>query len=86
MPRCYAEAVLLHRHLYPDISLGALPPRVPSAVAASFQGFMEMMNRATGSREQVQPQAWRDFGNTYWCYYFFGSLHQPSRLPSPGRS
>ena len=84
LPRHYAEALLLHRHLYPDISLGALLPRVPPAVVASFQGFMEMMNRATGSREQVQPQAWRDFGNTYWYYYFFGPLHQPSRLPSPG--
>ena len=84
LPRHYAEALLLHRHLYPGISLDALLPRVPPAVVARFQGFMEMMNRAAGSREQAQPQAWRDFGNTYWCYYFFGPLHQPSRLPSPG--
>jgi hypothetical protein len=84
LPRHYAEAVLLHRHLYPGISLGALLPRVPPAVVASFQGFQEMMKRAAGSREQVPPDAWRDFGNTYWYYYFFGPLHQPSRLPNPG--
>jgi hypothetical protein len=86
LPRHYAEALLLHRHLYPGISLGAMLPRVPPAVLASFQGFQEMMDNAKGSREQVQPRAWRDFGNTYWYYYFFGSIHQPSRLPSPGNS
>ena len=86
LPRHYAEALLLHRHLYPGIPLDALLPRVPPAVVARFQGFMEMMSRTTGSREQVQPQAWRDFGNTYWYYFFFGPLHQPSRLPGSGNS
>ena len=86
LPRHYAEALLLHRQLYPGISLGALPSRVPPAVVASFQSFQEMMNRAAGALEQAQPQAWRDFGDTYWYYYFFGPVHPPGRLANPGKS
>jgi len=82
LPRHYAEALLLHRQLYPGIDLGALLSRVPPAVVADFQAFQEMMGHAKGG-EQVQPQAWRDFGNTYWYYHFFGPLHSPGRLPSP---
>ncbi len=86
LPRHYAEALLLHRQLSPGISWGNLPSRVPPAVAARFRDFVEMMTRTTGSREQLQPQAWRDFGNTYWYYYYFGPLH-PLGLPSnPGSS
>jgi hypothetical protein len=58
---------------------------VPREVEARFQGFTEMMHRAKGLGEQAQPQAWRDFGNTYWYYYFYGPFHPPSRLPSPGK-
>ena len=84
LPRHYAEAVLLHRHLYPGISLGTLLSRVPPAVVASFQSFQGLMNRAAGSPAQLQPEAWREFGNTYWYYYFFGPLDPTTRLPAPG--
>jgi hypothetical protein len=77
LPRHYAEAVLLHQSLYPGISLETLPSRVPPAVATSFQAFREMM-RSAGSLERVQPQAWRDFGHTYWCYFFFGHGTEPA--------
>ena len=43
------------------------------------------MSRARGSREPVQPQAWRDFGNTYWYYYFFGAASANQASPAPGR-
>ncbi len=86
LPRHYAEALLLGRDLDPNLSAGTLLSRVPPAVVASFQGFKEMMNRAPKSPEQVQPQAWRDFGNTYWYYYFFAPLHPPNRLTNPGNS
>ncbi|MBE7501914.1 MAG: hypothetical protein HS113_16775 [Verrucomicrobiales bacterium] len=83
LPRHYAEAVLLHRSLYPGLSLGALLPRVPPAVATNFEAFREMMNRAAGSLEQARPQAWRDFGNTYWYYFFFGPRAEGSRPQAP---
>jgi hypothetical protein len=86
LPRHYAEALLLHRQLSPGISWGNLPARVPPPVAARFKSFVAMMTRTTGSREQLQPQAWREFGNTYWYYYYFGPLH-PLGLPlNPGSS
>jgi hypothetical protein len=85
-PRHYAEALLLHRHLYPGIALGAQLPRVPPAVVTRFQSFTELMNRATDSPQAVQPQAWHDFGNTYWYYYFYGPLHFSSRPTDPGKS
>jgi hypothetical protein len=76
LPRHYAEAVLLHRSLYPGISVDALLSRVPPAMVASFQEFGKMMGRAKGAIEQVRVEARRDFGNTYWYYFFFG-------LPGP---
>lgn len=84
-PRHYAEALLLHRQLYPGISLGSQLARVPPAVAADFRGFQEILARAQDSLEQVQPQAWRDFGNTYWYYHFFGSLHPPDNPVHPAK-
>jgi len=84
LPRHYAEAVLLHRQLYPGISVASLLPRVPDGVTASFQRFQELMSRAAGSLGQVQPQAWRDFGNTYWYYHYFGQTHTPSAPPPSG--
>ncbi len=84
LPRHYAEAVLLHRRVYPGISLDALVARVPPAVATNFQGFDHLTSRAKGSLEEVRAAAWRDFGNTYWYYYFFGHMHPPSPLADPG--
>jgi hypothetical protein len=84
LPRHYAEAVLLHRHLYPGISIAPLLARVPAGVTASFDGFQELMSRAGGAHGQVQSQAWRDFGNTYWYYHYFGLTHAPSALPPSG--
>lgn len=83
LARHYAEAVLLHRSLYPGIALDALLPRVPPGVATNFEGFRGMMNRAAGSVEQARPQAWRDFGNTYWYYFFFGPPAEANRPQTP---
>jgi hypothetical protein len=79
LPRHYAEATLLHRSLYPEISLPALLPRVPGAVVANFQQFGELMKRVSGSLEGLRPEAWRRFRDTYWYYYFFG---RPAALES----
>jgi len=83
LPRHHAEAVVLHRSLYPGISLDALAPRVPHDVLARFQGFHELMQRAAGSLEQVRPQAQREFGNTYWFFYFFAPPEPASVAPAP---
>ncbi len=82
LPRHYAEAVLLHRHLYPGISLEALVQRVPPKVASRFQRFREMLNCGTGSPEQARSEARREFGNTYWHYYLFNPPEPASRLPA----
>lgn len=86
LPRHYAEALLLQRDLDPDFSAGNLLSRVPPAVVASFQAFREIMNRTPKSVDQLQPLAWRDFGNTYWYYHYFGRFHAPSPTPAPGNS
>ncbi|MCL4179940.1 MAG: hypothetical protein KJ072_19615 [Verrucomicrobia bacterium] len=83
LPRHYAEAVVLHRSLYPGISVAGLLERVPPAVLACFQDFHKVMARAAGELERVQPEAGRDFGNTYWYYYFFGFLEPTSLSPGP---
>jgi hypothetical protein len=82
--RChYAEAVLLHRHLYPGIPVTALLSRVPEETAARFRLFQEMMNQASVPPGQLQSQAWRDHGNTYWYYYNFGQTHLQSNSSGP---
>lgn len=84
LPRAYAEAVLLHRQVYPRISLGNLLPRVPPAVASSFVKFRELLGPTMEAREAARPEAWREFGNTYWYYFYFGPLHPPEGLGGPG--
>lgn len=86
LPRHYAEALLLQHDLHPDLSPSALLPRVPPAVLAKFQGFKEMMSHNAGSPEQLQSQAWSEFGNTYWYYHFFGPRHQTSHPSKSGSS
>jgi hypothetical protein len=86
LPRHYAEAMLLLRQQRPELSLGSMMQRISPEVSAKFHGFMEMMNRAAGSLDKVQPQAWQDFGNTYWYYFFFGQIHQPNDLPKSRNS
>ena len=71
LPRHYAEAVLLHRHLYPGIALDALVQRVPAKVTSDFQRFQAMLKRGAASPEQLRSEARREFGNTYWHYYLF---------------
>ncbi len=84
LPRHYAEALLLHRRLYPGIAVGPLLERVPVEVETRFRAFEEMMNRATRADETVQAQAWRDFGNTYWYYHVFGPRHSAGPLATAG--
>jgi len=84
LPRHYAEAVLLHRQLYPGIPPTTLLPRVPREVEARFGEFTALMSDSSRSSEEKQLQAWRGFGDTYWYYSFFGSHHRPERLSSPG--
>ncbi|MCZ7637863.1 MAG: DUF6057 family protein [Verrucomicrobia bacterium] len=62
--------------------------RRPAAAGAAGGGdelrrFPGMMNRAAGSVEQARPQAWRDFGNTYWYYFFFGPRAEANRPQTP---
>ncbi len=84
LPRHYAEALLLHRRLYPGIAVGQLLERVPAEVDTRFRAFEEMMNRATRADEAVQAQAWREFGNTYWYYHVFGPRHSAGPLAAVG--
>ncbi|HOW68931.1 MAG TPA: DUF6057 family protein [Candidatus Paceibacterota bacterium] len=86
LPRHYAEAVLLHRKFYPNFSLSTLLPRVPPEAGSRFEHFKAMMDRTSGSLDGVQPEVWRDFGKTYWYYYFFGASHsnvQPTDAKNP---
>jgi hypothetical protein len=83
LPRHYAEALLLHRQLYPGISLTLLLPRVPPTVITNFQNFQETMDRAAATKVPVQAQARRDFGSTYWYYYFFGAAQQSGDAANP---
>lgn len=84
LPRHYAEAVLLHRQLYPGISVAPLLARVPAGVAEDFQKFQELMSRASNSPGGIQLQAWRDFGSSYWYYHYFSQAHPPSAPPPSG--
>lgn len=83
LPRHYGEAMLLHRQLYPGISLGPLLARVPAEVETQFHRFEEIMNRATRADEPVEAQARREFGNTYWYYHVFGSVPMASPVFNP---
>lgn len=82
LPRHYAEAVLLHRHVYPGISLEALVRRVPPAVVSDFQRFLEMLKRGAASPEQLRSEARREFGKTYWHYYLLPPPESASRPPA----
>jgi len=83
LPRAYAEAVLLHRQVYPRVSLGNLLARVPPAVASSFEKFRELLGRTAEAREAAQAEAWREFGSTYWYYFYFGPVHPASGPGDP---
>jgi len=82
LPRHYGEALLVHRAVYPAVALGPLLERVPAAVTQEFTRFQAMMKSGRASVENLQPQAWREFGNTYWYYYFFGHLGIPAEKPA----
>ncbi|MCP5522357.1 MAG: hypothetical protein H7A46_12500 [Verrucomicrobiales bacterium] len=81
LPRHYAEAVLLHRTLYPGIPMEALLERVPPKVVTDFQRLRELLAQAKGDVNEARARVWPEFGNTYWYYYFFGPRHPAS--PSP---
>ncbi len=83
LPRHYAEAVLLHRHVYPGIALEALVQRVPPKVASDFQRFLEMLKHGAASPEQLRSEARREFGSTYWHYYIFNPAGPTNRPPAP---
>lgn len=86
LPRHYAEAVLLHRILYPGIPVDTLLARVPPEVMADFQRLRGLLAQAKGGVEQARLAAWPEFGNTYWYYYFFGSRHSVGSSPTPDNS
>lgn len=67
LPTAYREALILYRqlrtrplYLYDD-----------NAVQANFNDF-ETIRRAPGNRIENENRARREYGHTYWWYYFYG--------------
>lgn len=76
LPRHYAEAVVLFRHLQGSAGLArtGLAERVPPAVEARFRAFAEQMQQAGSEVHARLRRIARDFANTYWFYHYFGHL------------
>ncbi|MFM1941872.1 MAG: hypothetical protein RI897_854 [Verrucomicrobiota bacterium] len=76
LPRHYGEAVLLQEYGKPGSAPGDLRSRVGQAVEERFSGFRDfMIQRGSKDREAARREAWAQFGDTYWYYYYFGALH-----------
>lgn len=76
LPRHYAEAVVLFRHLQGGAGLAraGLAERVPPAVEARFRAFAEQMQQAGPEAHARLRRIARDFADTYWFYHHFGHL------------
>lgn len=76
LPRHYAEAVVLYRHLQGGAGLTrtGLAERVPPAVETRFRAFAEQMYQAGPEAHARLRRTARDFADTYWFYHFFGHL------------
>ena len=83
LPRHYSEAILLLGSLHPELTLSSFLSRMPKEMVTKFNSFSQTMNRLKDSREQLQAEIWRNYGNTYWYYYFFGQLHKPGTGSRP---
>jgi hypothetical protein len=79
LPRHYEEAVLLYEtlsHKPVDMHGRSIRPET----AERFRRFMDAMNQHVMDTEQGRQTMTRDFGDTYW-YYFFGRRAAASLQP-----
>lgn len=73
IPRHYAEAILLAQQLTggPEVDLRGRP--IPPQVFRRFQRFSEAFQRRVQETTAGREALARDFGDTFWHYYFLGT-------------
>lgn len=70
MPTHYQEAVLLYSALNRNIDISRIP--IDNVLRQRFTAFMRKTKDYKGLKEaEMAPHFKKDFGNTYWYFYFF---------------
>ncbi len=66
LPRYYAEAMILYNRVQPS------PGKAYSdnTISANYMDFKEK-ERSLATREERRNLLWREYGTTYWWYYFY---------------
>ena len=73
IPVHYQEAALLFSYLDRDVDISKI--KFDSEVLSNFKKFVNMIKQYTQhSKEESKPIFLKNFGNTYWYYYFFYDL------------
>ncbi len=70
LPTHYQEAVLLFSNMNRNIDISNL--KIDNSVRMRFNSFMQATKRYKGMKEaEMAPYMKKDFGRTYWYFYFF---------------
>ena len=70
LPTHYQEAVLLFSNLNRNVDVSQL--KIDNSVRMRFNSFMQATKRYKGMKEeQMAPYMLKDYGRTYWYFYFF---------------
>ena len=78
LPKYYAQAMVLYARQNPRQTGGY----VNESELANYLDFKEEGDKY--SREDEKKGAlMKDYGDTYWWYYFFGSKHAPAEIKKP---
>lgn len=82
LPRHLQEAVVLYHHLHPGASVNLGGRQLAPEIRHRFRQFSEALGQPTYQTPDGQRALARQFGDTYWHYYFFPKQAAP-HAPAP---
>lgn len=76
LPRHYEEAILLYRRLHEGKTVDLRGRQIRPETIRRFEQFQRTLDRQDVPSTETRRGLDRDFGDTFWHYYYFGKADQ----------